>query len=296
MITISSVNKFISIIVPVFNGENYIKKCLDSLCSQSYPESAYEIILVDNGSTDNGITIAKSYKISNLKILYEEKKSSYAARNKGIYAAVGDVIGFIDIDCIADNEWVKNAVHIFNADPEVSYISGMIELFNKGDDVTAWGIYDKNRFLNQESGIDKGSFKTANLFVRKSLFEEIGMFNSDFVSGEDINWTQRASKMGYKYVYCPDVKVYHPLRNSFSELAKKCYRVGFGKGQVAKRRKRYFFLISLKTILPNPYSTIRLLKGQGFFKSCKLLFATVCLNIIEYTGNIKGYLNDYKGI
>ena len=99
---------FISVVVPVLNGQATIKDCVKSLLSQSYPSARYEIIIVDNGSTDRTIRILNSCQNS-LRLLRETKKGSYAARNTGISCAAGSIIAFTDSDCIADKDWL---IHI----------------------------------------------------------------------------------------------------------------------------------------------------------------------------------------
>ena len=75
---------FVSVILPVYNGERYIKKCLESLMNQSYPKDKYEVIVIDNGSSDSTVEILKTITNSQIQVLYESKRGSYAARNTGV--------------------------------------------------------------------------------------------------------------------------------------------------------------------------------------------------------------------
>ena len=90
----------LSIIVPVYNVEPYLRKCVDSLLAQDLPESAYEIILVDDGSTDASGVIADEYaeRYANIRVLHQQNGGLSAARNTGIDAAQGDYIQFVDSD------------------------------------------------------------------------------------------------------------------------------------------------------------------------------------------------------
>ena len=96
---------FISIIVPVYNGENIIGACLKSLLAQDYPKDKYEVIAVDNNSKDKTADIIKEYSVH---YLFESKvQGSYAARNTGVRHAKGEILAFTDADCVADKGWLK---------------------------------------------------------------------------------------------------------------------------------------------------------------------------------------------
>ena len=98
----------ISIIVPVYNAQSCIAGLVESLLGQNHPEKLTEIIIVDNNSTDQTKEIIKQYPV----ILLEENEiqSSYAARNKGIRCAHGEILAFIDADCIAAENWIAEGV------------------------------------------------------------------------------------------------------------------------------------------------------------------------------------------
>src|SRR3990167_5093364 len=94
----------ISVIVPFHNAEKHIEQCITALLSQSFPSSFYEIIMVDNNSTDNSIKVIMKYP--QIKLLSEKKQGSYAARNRGVAESKGSVIAFTDSDCIPVPEWL----------------------------------------------------------------------------------------------------------------------------------------------------------------------------------------------
>ena len=90
----------LSIIIPVYNVEKYISRCLESLCHQSLSQNDYEILIVNDGSTDNSVAIANQYvdKYANFKLIDKENGGVGSARNKGIAEAKGNYIYFIDPD------------------------------------------------------------------------------------------------------------------------------------------------------------------------------------------------------
>ena len=99
---------FVSVIVPAYNSPKRTAKCIQALLNQSYPKNSYEIILIDNGSSDDTVKTIQEYPV----IFLSEKtiKSPYAARNKGIKNAKGDIIAMIDINCTPNRHWIHAGV------------------------------------------------------------------------------------------------------------------------------------------------------------------------------------------
>ena len=95
---------YISVIVPVYNGETTIGKCVEALLNQDYPKDKYEVIIVDNNSKDKTAEVIDQYPVT--YALEKGTQSSYAARNSAIKMAKGDVLAFTDSDCIANNSFM----------------------------------------------------------------------------------------------------------------------------------------------------------------------------------------------
>jgi glycosyltransferase involved in cell wall biosynthesis len=117
----------VSIVVPVFNGEETIEKCLKSLLDLNYPKNKLEIIVVDNNSQDKTPKIVRKFPV---RFLFESIQSSFAARNKGIKNAKYEIIAFTDADCVAHKNWVKELIKKFK-DSEVMGVSGKILAYEK---------------------------------------------------------------------------------------------------------------------------------------------------------------------
>ena len=215
---------FVSVIVPVYNGEKQIKACIEALLDQSYSEDRYEIIIVDNGSTDSTVEIAKEYPVALLE--KREIQSSYAARNKGIRNAKGEILAFTDSDCVAEPRWIEEGVKALTSQ-SADLVGGKVDFMYSKRRTTA-ELYDSVTFMQIESYIkDSNVAATANLFVKSLLFDEIGMFPESVKSGGDIQWTSRATSNGFSLVYAPEARVKHPTRR-LKPLLKKQYRVGKG--------------------------------------------------------------------
>lgn len=233
----------LSIIVPVYNAENYLLDFLSSFSNQTYLDNYIELVFVDNGSTDKSRLLIEEYILNNksydIKYLYFDKVAdSYAARNYGVKNSKGEIIAFTDSDCILEHNWIEN---IFKFSEKNRVISGEIEIqvINKKN---MWEVFDSFAHLNNKENVLKGKVATANLIVRKSDFLRVGFFTERF-SGGDHDWSLRAKALGFDIIYIEDIKVVHPSRKQYSEILKKSKRLAYGTGINHKKNEKA--LISL---------------------------------------------------
>jgi glycosyltransferase involved in cell wall biosynthesis len=222
---------FVSIIVPVYNGEKTIAQCIESLLTQSYPKDKYKILVIDNNSKDKTAEIIKSFPVKYLS--EKEIQSSYAARNKGIRHAKGKILAFIDADCIASKNWLKNAVEKFK-DNSIGCVAGEVKSYKPQN-------YVENYLASKNDLSPKFSEylpypKTANAFYRKQVFDKIGLFEEQWVSGgdADIAWRMQLQTK-YKVKFAPNAIVYHKHRSNLWSMFKQC--LTWGRGNAALHRK-----------------------------------------------------------
>lgn len=230
---------FVSVIIPVLNGVDSIEKNLQALQIQNYPKNLYEIIIVDNGSTDGTVSIVEKYtqKDSRIKILSEKIKSSYAARNTGINITKGEILAFTDCDCVPDYNWITSAVNEITDGKNI--IGGKVH-FTFSEKPTAAEYADALINIDNEDSIKKhGMAATANIFITKETLKIVGNFNQNLKSGGDGEWCARAKKSGEDIIYCGESIVYHPARNIY-ELIKKHIRIGSGSIAVWDARGKSF--------------------------------------------------------
>ena len=95
----------ISVVVPIYNTASYIEYCIDALESQDYPHNSYEIIMIDNNSTDGSDAIVTRHP--SIKLLREARQGSYAARNRGLSEAAAPITAFTDSDCAPEQGWLR---------------------------------------------------------------------------------------------------------------------------------------------------------------------------------------------
>jgi len=218
---------FVSILIPVFNNRNNLARTLQSLSSQTFSSSNFDVVVIDNGSNDNPRDVAEHFGV---KFIQEHKnlQSPYSARNRGIEEAQGEIIVLLDTTCVVIPTWIESGV---KAIQDGSDLVGGEVVFDIDESSTLGEIYDSLINIRmKESIMQRGVAKTTNLFVKKAIFEDIGLFPEGVRSGADVSWSARAVKAGYKLSFSEDAKVIMQPRK-LSPLIKKQYRVA--KGQIA---------------------------------------------------------------
>lgn len=227
----------VSVIIPVYNDPAGIRDTLKSLVVQTYPREAYKIIVADNGSHDRTCDVVASFQSEHpglVRLVVEDEiQSSYAARNKGIRAAQGDILAFTDADCTPIPEWLTEGVQAV-VQREAAFAAGCIQMTFRDDRPNIWEYFDAAGKLDQQSYVENAGFgATANLLVRRRMFDEYGLFRDDLRSGGDYEFGRRLTGAGEKLVYAERALVYHPARTSFRSKLKKSKRVAKGQKQLA---------------------------------------------------------------
>lgn len=287
---------FISVIIPVYNDSERLKKCLEALENQSYPKEFYEIIVVDNNSEEDIKSVVNQF--NQAEITHESRRGSYAARNKGISVAKGNIFGFTDSDCIPAPDWIKNGVEKLLQIPNCGLVAGEVELFFKNPEKpTVFELYDSMNFLRQKYYIENYHFgATANVFTFKDVFEVVGLFNSELKSGGDSEWGKRVFAKGYTQVYADNVLVAHPARSQWEEIRKKALRVTDGLYRQTKERKSLVnFIIEILRDLRSPFKELnRILNNPdstGIIQRIKLIILSISVKHIRTANKVKLYLD-----
>jgi len=215
-------NPIFSIIIPTYDDWSRLLLCLDALKKQTIPATDFEIIVVNNATVHK---LPNNISLPNDVILcHEPEPGSYAARNHGAEIARGDILAFTDSDCIPDKNWLSYAAEVFSS-AECSLIGGEVDIFKPPGGQYLTYIYEKREAFQQKKDVKKGKSVTANLFIKRTVFEVLNGFNQKIKSGGDWEFTQRAVKNGYKMVYSEKVRVLHPARKCVRELFKKHRRL-----------------------------------------------------------------------
>ncbi|WP_163336854.1 glycosyltransferase family 2 protein [Desulfopila sp. IMCC35008] len=242
-------NPNISVIVPVYNSPYLLGKCLDALSKQTCC-TPFEAIVVDNCSDDFMELQQLCAQFDIVKLVREFNIGSYAARNKGLSIAKGSVIVFTDADCIPTPGWLKEGWLFLEENPDTDLLAGKVDIFPKAPNKpTIVEIFESFFSFQQENNCKNGIATTANLFIRRGVFEDLGNFDTSSPSGGDIEFTQRATVRGYSLNYAHNAVVKHPARHNLKDLRLKIERVNYG---VFLLRKKCPFMkkqFELKTII-----------------------------------------------
>ncbi|WP_417544105.1 glycosyltransferase [Marinobacter sp.] len=191
---------FCSVIIPAFNEEQDIEASLSSLANQSYPRDRYEIILVDNGSTDRTSEIASAY--ADL-ILSKPNGNVGTVRNFGIAYASGEVIICTDADCVVPPNWIETGVSLLEQNPKHAFGGGLRPRKN-----AKW--VEKYWILNEAGDTtQQRSLAGSSIFMWKVDVVRLGAFNETVTSGEDSDLYERALANGLQVIISPELSVAH---------------------------------------------------------------------------------------
>ena len=216
----------VSVIVPFFNSERYITRCVEGILQQSYPRENYEILMIDNNSADASAETVRQYP--GIRLLSETKQGSYAARNRGLQEAQGEIIAFTDADCVPSQDWLHQIVTVLGR-PELHLVLGRRQFGENSFPLSMLAAYDheKNQYVFNSEKKELYYGHTNNMAVKKQLFEELGPF-MEWVRGADTIFVQQTVNTYSCQVvqYCPEIEVSHMEIDDLRKAYKKYFIYG----------------------------------------------------------------------
>jgi cellulose synthase/poly-beta-1,6-N-acetylglucosamine synthase-like glycosyltransferase len=224
----------ISVVIPIYNGESDLPDLLDCLRSQTYPVDRVEYLLVDNSSSDRTRQILQSLQSANaaksqtFTCLSETQiQSSYAARNTGIRASSSRILAFTDADCRPQPNWLNNLIQPFEQ-PEVGIVAGEI--------MALPGTTLLERYANRHETLSQKYTlahpfcpygQTANLAIRRSALEQVGLFRPYLTTGGDADLCWRIHQQtSWKIQFAETAVVRHRHRSTLADLRSQWRRYG----------------------------------------------------------------------
>jgi glycosyltransferase involved in cell wall biosynthesis len=222
----------VSAVVAVHNDATGITATLRALQAQTMRPADFEVIVVDDASTDDTPRAIGAFPGVRLLRL-SQRAGAYVARNRGLAAATGRVIAITDADCRPAPEWLERGAARVTDHPD-AVIGGHIAM-PLGPRPSLAAMVDVVHHLDQGRAIEEfGYAVTANLFAARGTFSAVGEFDERLMSSGDVEWTRRAVRLGHPLLYAPDAVVLHPPRTTARALLKKARRVAEG-GARARR-------------------------------------------------------------
>jgi glycosyltransferase involved in cell wall biosynthesis len=212
----------ITFIIPAYNSEKTISECIKSVLQQDVEK---EVIVVDNGSTDNTAQIVKNFPV---RYIFEPKKGPAAAKNAGLKNLnyKSKYVAFVDSDVVLPNSWAKKALEILNKYPEVAGVGGPGKSIIKNviSEVFDYLMYsrtfrDKMKFVR--------NLATMNVMYKIECVQN--MFFNDklqYAAAEDTDFNLQIIKKGYKLLYSEDLWVYHYNPTTITQVVRKWFNYG----------------------------------------------------------------------
>jgi GT2 family glycosyltransferase len=219
----------ISVIIPNWNGRPYLEKCLSSLKNQGFP--SYEVIVVDNGSTDGSVQFIQNHPLKARVIAFKENKGFVKAVNEGIQRARGRYVLLLNNDVEADPRLLRHLHEAITASDDADFFACRMMDFRRREliDGLGDGFPRKGKAFRIGHGTKYGppfnrrrrvfGACAGAAFYKKALFERVGLFDEDFFAyHEDADWNLRANLMGYRCFSLPQAVVYHIGSSSTGSL------------------------------------------------------------------------------
>jgi glycosyltransferase involved in cell wall biosynthesis len=250
------VDPIVSVVVPFYNTRTTLKDCLGSLLNQTYPKELFEIILIDDGSTDSGYNVIMEDVERALKngfrieLIHIKRTGPAGARNRGIALSKGNIIAFTDADCIVDNTWIENLVKF------------------KGKNLG--GVYGETKTLTETPLIwplilvpAKGfKYTTCNIAYSKDVLAKVGFFDEKFREPfrEDTDLALSVKEAGWQIAYEPSAVVRHPVKTMrFSKLFHIASRYQYDNLLYKKHPQTFSSEIRVPGTLLGPFSSFSLI-------------------------------------
>jgi len=284
----------ISVVIATCNRVRFLENCINSLEKQSFDKDLFEVIVVNDGSTDSTVRLLDDFKKRtkiNFRCISQENRGVSFARNVGIDNAEGEYVAFTDDDCIVPEDWLEKMYQLFSmAGEEIagiggpldcvtqqqgSYIANFIQFVDEFNYIPVlkkyfiWYVH-----TSQLKGTEQVPYlRTSNAIFRKKCLKEVEGFDINFKrpGGEDPDLCYRLLNKGYRFHFDKDLVVLHNSREGFAEYFRSLKN--YIKGEVRKSRKRHLYK---NRIVRRSYQFIIAQKLVGIFLSfCKYPLSVV---------------------
>ena len=221
----------VSVIIPAYNATKTIDLCLESILKQDF--SDYEVIVVDDGSTDDTREKVKKYPVRLISIPYE---GTSVARNTGFRASKGDILIFVDSDCVAKKDLIVKLIEPLK-NPKIGVVQAWWEVANQGRLVPAL-TYKTYEYFTRN--LEYPDFLWSYCFaIRRELVQKVGMFDVGWTRMEDVAFAQKVIKEGYQIYLMKEVRIGHFFRETLLAHVKVHVRNAIEKFLWVNKTKKF---------------------------------------------------------
>jgi mycofactocin system glycosyltransferase len=222
-----------------------LRRCLESVRRLQYPQDRLEVLVVDDGSSDDTPVVARAMGACVMSS-GGLGRGPAAARNRGARAARGEILAFLDSDCMASARWLADLVEAFE-DRGLAAVGGRVDGMHTSAALDRYEAEMSSLCLgarerSAQLGSDTFYLPSCNLLVRRSAFMDVGGFREELHVGEDVDLSWRLRDRGWAIAYLPRGRVLHEHRNRLGPFLRRRYDYGTSEGVLhvlhPERRKR----------------------------------------------------------
>ncbi len=226
----------VSVVIPAYNSETFLGRCLESVLGCDYPAELLQIICVDNGSRDRTAEIARRFAPA-VQLVLESKRGPAAARNAGLRAARQSIVAFTDSDCVVDRAWLRRIVEPIQA-KRASAVGGRILARPEAGPVERFGelVHDHAKALEY---FQPPYLITMNAAMPRELLLSLGGFDERWIRLEDVELTYRILGSGHSLAYQPDAVIHHHNRDTLPRLAREGFLHGYYRGEFLRAHREF---------------------------------------------------------
>lgn len=210
-------DSFVSVIIPVYNGERFLAEAVHNVQSQNY--DPLEIIIVDDGSTDRTAVIASQF-YNKVRYRYQPNRGPSSARNRGIMMAAGNVIAFLDVDDLWSSDKLELQINYLASHPAVEIVQGLIQEMELDHEC------NENALIFKESSKPYYFVNLGSAIFRKSVFDKVGLFDESLRRNEDTDWFFRAWENNISKVVLHEVTLFYRKHNNNLTLQEQLVHFG----------------------------------------------------------------------
>ena len=215
----------VSVIIPSYNKADVLPETLGVLAHQTLPLSAFEVILVDDGSQDGTVEAAEAaYHPLALRVVHQPNRGAGAARNLGASRATGNVLVFLDADIVAAPELLEAHARA-HASCDRVLVAGRVQPYARSERMTAYDVFGDSFDLGDHPReLGCGAILTQSLSIKSHHFGTLGGFDESLRRGQDVEFGYRACAAGFDLMYDPHAQAYHNHALAFGDLCEKTRR------------------------------------------------------------------------